>query len=62
MFVSCQTKEKNQNKSSKTELDAIFENKFEHSLISRGNNLPDFDFTKDSIFSVNTPKYSCFRV
>lgn len=44
------------NKSSKTELDAIFQNKFEHSLISRGDNLPDFDFTKDSmdLFLVST--------
>lgn len=56
MFFSCQTKENNQNKSSKTELDAIFENKFEHSLISRGDNFPDFDFTKDSmdLFLVST--------
>ena len=56
MVFSCQTKEKNQNKSSKTELDAIFENKFEHSLISRGDNFPDFDFTKDSmdLFLVST--------
>ena len=55
MFFSCQTKEK-KNKSSKTELDAIFQNKFEHSLISRGDNLPDFDFTKDSmdLFLVST--------
>jgi hypothetical protein len=42
-------KRKKQNKSSKTELDVIFENKFEHSLISGGNNFPDFNFTRDSM-------------
>ena len=30
-------------------LDEIFNSKFEHSLISRGNNFPDFPSRKDSI-------------
>lgn len=48
-ILSCQEKEKQQKSSAKNEIDKIFEKKFEHSLISRGDNFPDFKYTKDSM-------------
>lgn len=44
IFLSCQTKVKQQSK-----INEIFEKEFEHSLISRGNNFPDFNYQKDSM-------------
>lgn len=44
-LVACNT----QNKRSKELLDDIFNNKYEHSIISKGDNLPNFDRRKDSI-------------
>lgn len=39
----------NYQKSSKEALDYIFSTKYEHSIISKGDNLPDFDRRKDSL-------------
>ncbi|WP_445749339.1 hypothetical protein [Polaribacter sp.] len=46
---SCQTRNYNQIKDHKTEVNDLFEKNFEHSLISRGNNFPDFKYSKDSM-------------
>ena len=39
----------NNQKSSREKLDYIFSTKYEHSIISKGDNLPNFDRRKDSL-------------
>ncbi|TRX63203.1 hypothetical protein, partial [Flammeovirga kamogawensis] len=46
LTLSCQTK---QNNTENSKIDLLFESNFEHSLISRGNNFPDFQYKKDSM-------------
>ena len=49
LILSCQTKNDKQNDTNIKKINLLFEKKFEHSLISRGNNFPDFRFSKDSM-------------
>ena len=49
LIFSCQNKKGKQNKISNNKIDLLFETKVEHSLISRGNNFPDFRYSKDSM-------------
>jgi len=47
--LTCQTKKTKQINPKNDKIDLLFEKKFEHSLISRGNNFPDFRYSKDSM-------------
>lgn len=49
LILSCQTKNNKQNDKNIKKVDLLFETKFEHSLISRGDNFPDFRYSKDSM-------------
>ncbi len=49
LILSCQTKKTKQISAENNQVDLLFKKKFEHSLISRGNNYPDFRYTKDSM-------------
>lgn len=49
LILSCKTEENKQNKGKERKIDLLFEIKIEHSLISRGNNFPDFRYSKDSM-------------
>ena len=46
---SCQLKNNKLNDDNSNKIDYLFKAKFEHSLISRGDNFPDFRFSKDSM-------------
>ncbi|PIB31421.1 hypothetical protein BFP78_12255 [Gaetbulibacter sp. 5U11] len=48
-FVSCQTRNSNRTKGDDKEINGLFKRNFEHSLISRGDNFPDFNYSKDSM-------------
>lgn len=49
LIFSCQSKKVKQNIKNTNKIDLLFKKKFEHSLISRGNNFPDFHYSKDSM-------------
>ncbi len=49
LILSCQTKKTKQISVKNDKIDLLFKKKFEHSLISRGNNFPDFRYSKDSM-------------
>jgi len=49
LILSCQTKKGKQNDTDSIKINQLFNKKFEHSLISRGNNFPDFRYSKDSM-------------
>ncbi len=49
LILSCQTKNDKQNDTNIKRINLLFEKKFEHSLISRGNNFPDLRPSKDSM-------------
>tara|TARA_R110001583_G_scaffold191787_1_gene357542 strand:+ start:67 stop:1062 length:996 start_codon:yes stop_codon:yes gene_type:complete len=49
LTLSCQTRKNKQNNTNNNKIDLLFESNFEHSLISRGNNFPDFQYRKDSM-------------
>ncbi len=49
LILSCKTEDNKHNKEKDSEIDLLFEKKVEHSLISRGNNFPDFRPSKDSM-------------
>ncbi len=49
LILSCQTKKTKQISSENNRIDLLFKKKFEHSLISRGDNFPNFRYSKDSM-------------
>ncbi len=49
LIFSCQTKVGKHNNIDGINIDKLFKKKFEHSLISRGNNFPNFRYSKDSM-------------
>ncbi len=49
LILSCKIGEDRQKKEKNSKIDLLFEKRIEHSLISRGNNFPDFYPSKDSI-------------
>lgn len=48
-LASCQTRNSNLAKQADKEVSELFKRNFEHSLISRGDNFPDFNYSKDSM-------------
>ncbi len=49
IVCSCHTRVKQRSVAEQSKISALFKKRFEHSLISRGDNFPDFNYTKDSI-------------